>query len=60
MKEAGECEFQSLCEKLYPEKEMNEYRKKCDFVNRMLCDYYWIIYDKKYLLKGKGEIQNGQ
>ena len=35
------CRFIDLCEELYKEPEMIEYRKRCNSENCEWCDHYW-------------------
>ena len=45
------CPYEKICKELYKESEIDKPREKCDCVNCVFCDYYWLIYDKRIMEK---------
>lgn len=35
------CPFEDLCEEVYSEPQMQEFRKQCTFETCKKCDHYW-------------------
>lgn len=42
-----DCPYKKICTDLYKDPGMNEHRETCDCINCALCDYYWLIYDRR-------------
>lgn len=45
------CPYEERCKERFTEKEMSDFREKCDCINCALCDYYWLFYDEQCLKK---------
>ena len=49
--ESMDCPYKDICTDLFKEPGMDEHRKTCDCINCAMCDYYWLIYDRRSLEK---------